>query len=198
MPLPGESVDHVVTDPPYFDSVQYSDLAHFFHVWLKWLLPGSANWEYERTDSAVAETSQEGAKYERVLSAIWSECHRVLKKPNGQLVFTFHHWNPEAWAHLAISLRRAGFQLLNSFTISSENPISVHIRQLKALKHDSILVLRPKEMITPRRPSLHVAQVRSETSFDFCSDCANLLGYCLESDLDDQAVLELWRTAIEK
>jgi len=29
MPLPDRSVDFVVTDPPYFDSVQYSDLSHF-------------------------------------------------------------------------------------------------------------------------------------------------------------------------
>ncbi|GBC63618.1 hypothetical protein DENIS_4616 [Desulfonema ishimotonii] len=33
--LPDESVDHIVTDPPYFDSVQYTDLAAFFRVWLR-------------------------------------------------------------------------------------------------------------------------------------------------------------------
>jgi adenine-specific DNA methylase len=34
LPLNKDSVDYIVTDPPYFDSVQYGDLARFFHVWL--------------------------------------------------------------------------------------------------------------------------------------------------------------------
>src|SRR5207245_277065 len=33
--IPAASVDHVVTDPPYADSVQYSELADFFYVWLR-------------------------------------------------------------------------------------------------------------------------------------------------------------------
>jgi adenine-specific DNA methylase len=40
--LADNSVDFIVTDPPYFDSVQYSDLAAFFRVWLRQLLPDAA------------------------------------------------------------------------------------------------------------------------------------------------------------
>ncbi|MGB8644595.1 MAG: DNA methyltransferase [Anaerolineae bacterium] len=197
MPLSNQSVDYIVTDPPYFDSVQYSDLAHFFHAWLRWLLPGRANWDYEQSASAVAETDQDGSKYERVLSGIWSECHRVLK-PNGRLVFTFHHWNPDAWARLTISLRRGGFRLVNSFTISSENPTSVHIRQLKALKHDCILVLCPREISSQAHVYSRMDTVRQDNSFDFCSDCARLLGYCLETDLEDETIIKLWRSSLGK
>ena len=31
--LPDKSVDLIVTDPPFFDNVHYSELADFFHVW---------------------------------------------------------------------------------------------------------------------------------------------------------------------
>lgn len=31
------TVDYVITDPPYYDSVQYSDLSNFFRVWLRLL-----------------------------------------------------------------------------------------------------------------------------------------------------------------
>ena len=102
LPLPDESVDHVVTDPPYFDSVQYSDLASFFRAWLRWMLPDTADWDYTLTDSAVAETDKNGAKYQRVLSAIWSECHRVLKKPTGRGVFWFNHLRPEAGGRVGV------------------------------------------------------------------------------------------------
>jgi adenine-specific DNA methylase len=32
--LPSESVDFIITDPPFFDNVHYSQLADFFYVWL--------------------------------------------------------------------------------------------------------------------------------------------------------------------
>src|SRR5260370_42656482 len=31
--LPGQSIDLIVTDPPFFDNVHYSELADFFHAW---------------------------------------------------------------------------------------------------------------------------------------------------------------------
>ncbi len=196
LPIPDSSVDHVVTDPPYYDSVQYSDLATFFRVWLHWFLPHAAQWHYEVTDSAVAESNSNGAKYQNALAGIWQECHRVLKKPGGRLVFTFHHWRAEAWAHLTLSLKRANFRLTNDYTVYSENPISVHIRQLNALKHDSILVFQPdgQHHVERRYPALPT--VDTSDSFKFCSDCARLLGYCLESELDESQIWRLWKDAL--
>ncbi|MBA3575347.1 MAG: SAM-dependent methyltransferase, partial [Pseudonocardiales bacterium] len=37
--LPDESIDLIVTDPPYMDNVHYSELADFFHAWLRELVP---------------------------------------------------------------------------------------------------------------------------------------------------------------
>jgi len=54
LPVADHSVDFIVTDPPYYDSVQYSDLAAFFRVWLARLLPSEAEWTYDETQSAVA------------------------------------------------------------------------------------------------------------------------------------------------
>lgn len=196
IPLPSDSIDQVVTDPPYFDSVQYSDLAHFFRVWLRWLLPDQASWEYTVADSAVAETAQKGLKYQAILSSIWSECHRVLKKPTGRLIFTFHHWRAEAWARLAISLKKAKFRLVAFYTVHSENPISVHIRQLKALKHDSILILQPFEAIGAQGHYSPVEYISASDSFSFCCDCAQLLGFCLESELGDNEIIHIWQKAL--
>ncbi len=196
LPVPDCSVDHVVTDPPYFDSVQYSDLATFFRVWLHWFLPHAAQWHYDVADSAVAETSSNGTKYQNALAGIWQECHRVLKKPGGRLVFTFHHWRAEAWAHLTLSLKRADFRLANDFTVYSENPISVHIRQLNALKHDSILVFQPNGQHHAERRYPAPPDVDSSDSHAFCSGCAQLLGYCLESDLNESDIWQLWKQTL--
>ncbi len=50
-----DSIDAIVTDPPYFDSVQYSDLSAFFRVWLRLMLAEEAkvNWAFDVNDSAV-------------------------------------------------------------------------------------------------------------------------------------------------
>jgi adenine-specific DNA methylase len=73
-----ESVVFVVTDPPYYDSVQYSDLAAFFRVWLACLLPDEIDWNYDETQSAVATKSNGLDKqYVTILSGIFKECGRV-------------------------------------------------------------------------------------------------------------------------
>ncbi len=35
LPLDDESIDAVITDPPYYDNISYADLSDFFYVWLK-------------------------------------------------------------------------------------------------------------------------------------------------------------------
>jgi adenine-specific DNA methylase len=196
LPLTDSSVDFVITDPPYFDSVQYSDLSHFFRVWLQWFLPDEADWHFAPVSSAVAETEGEAEKYRTVLGAILSEANRVLRRPHGRLVFTFHHWRADAWIQLTLALKTARFRLINTFTVHSENPISVHIRQLNALRHDSILVFQPADLAHEGDTFEPVESIKTDDSFAFCHDCARLLGYCLERGLDDFEIDRLWRTVL--
>jgi DNA modification methylase len=197
MPLPDQSVDFVVTDPPYFDSVQYSDLSHYFRVWLQWFLPNDANWEFAPLSSAVAESEANKEKYRVVLTGIWRECNRVLRRPHGRLIFTFHHWQPEAWIQLTLALKAAGFRLVTSYTVHSENPISVHIRHLRALKHDSILVLQPRNDHAATK-KFSRPKISGDDSFSFCGGCAQLLGHCLEGGYSDAEIDGIWRAALEK
>ena len=196
--LPDKSVDYVVTDPPYFDSVQYSDLSHFFRVWLQWFLPKDANWDFAPLSSAVAETEGDRDKYRRVLTGIWSECNRVLRRPHGRLIFTFHHWRADAWIQLTMALKVASFRLVNSYTVHSENPISVHINNLKALKHDSILVLEPNGTTAPKKRFSRAQLINDRDSFSFCRDCAGLLGDCLDTECSEAEITENWHTALGK
>jgi hypothetical protein len=58
LPLDDHSIDLIVTDPPYYDSVQYSDLATFFRVWLTRLLPDEPGRDVERGRLADERTQQ--------------------------------------------------------------------------------------------------------------------------------------------
>ena len=191
MALPSESVDFVVTDPPYFDSVQYSDLSHFFRCWLKTFLPNEANWQYVTQSSAVAESACSEEKFGAVIGRIWRECNRLLARPHGRLIFTYHHWNPSAWSQLTIALQQANFALINAFVVHSENPISVHIMNLRALTHDTILVLKPcgsSEPVRWHKPK----PVTSFDSYSFCKACGQMTGWVLQNKLSQQETCKAW------
>lgn len=196
LPLPDDCVDYVITDPPYYDSVQYSDLAAFFRVWLRRLLPDAAEWEYDVSASAVDPHKNDAAsRYQELIGDIFAECHRVLRR-NGRFVFTFHHWNPKGWAAITLALRRAGFVLVNRYVVRAESPVSVHINNMKALLHDAILVLAPAEAGIGgewKRPSA----INDADSEDFTRDCATLLGWMLASDLAESEVQAAWREAVQ-
>jgi putative DNA methylase len=188
--LPDNSVDFVVTDPPYFDSVQYSDLAAYFRVWLQQLLPADVNWHYALDEAAVDQQANGNGQFDRVLSDIFAECHRVLKQ-NGRLIFTFHHRNPKGWAALTKALQTAGFVLVNRYAIHAENPISVHIVNQDTLLHDVILVLAPAESGCHTQWNLP-NRVEMNDSQRFSQDCATMMGWLLNQNLPDMAIDAHW------
>jgi putative DNA methylase len=195
-PLPDRSIDFIVTDPPYLDSVQYSDLSNFFRSWLQWCLPDIANWNYDVLNSAVAENEESEKKFGKVLEKIWKESNRVIKRPFGKLIFTYHHWRPSAWAHLSISLKRASFKLVNAYVVHSENPTSVHIVNVKSLQHDAILELAPSDVYIPNRWEKPI-QEKCNDSSSFIRKCNQTLGWILETELSEDRIHNLWKQIIE-
>ena len=196
MPLENDSVDIVVTDPPYYDSVQYGNLAEFFRVWLSRLLPDAAKWTYNETGSAVAvKATESNSNFMTVLGGIFNECQRVLKPEAGRMVFTFHHWDPGAWTELTVALKDAGFKLMNVYVVYSEHPISVHIRNLNAITHDCILVLAPdgSDTIPTWMP---VANIDTDDSEKFCRQCGSALGWMLGAELTQAEIRSTWQSLI--
>jgi putative DNA methylase len=193
--LSEDSVDWIVTDPPYYDSVQYSDLAAYFRVWLQLLLPNDAKWNAELEEKSADLQANNDGEYSRVMGEIFAECRRVLRKEKGRLIFTFHHWSAKGWAELTLALKGAGFILINYYVVHSENPISVHVANLKALTHDAILVFAPDskaggEWICPEK-------IHTNKSDKFCEECAEALGWMLNSDLDGSRIKAKWSMLIE-
>lgn len=195
LPIAAGSVDMVVTDPPYYDSVQYSDLAAFFRVWLARLLPDEMEWRYDESQSAVADRT-DGGGFLSALTGIFRECARVLKPKTGRMVFTFHHWRADAWAELSIALERAGFRLTNAYVVFSEHPISVHIRGLNSIKHDSVLVFALADDASASRRWQPPAAVETDDSETFCRQCAAALGWTLQSGMSENEIRAAWKRLI--
>jgi putative DNA methylase len=179
LPIAAGSVDAVVTDPPYYDSIQYGDLAAFFRVWLQRFVPDAAVWSYDESTAAVSSDRDDGDdRYTALLTAIFTECRRVLRPNRGRLIFTFHHWQARAWAALTVALYGAGFRLVNRYVVHAEHPMSVHISKMKALTHDAILVLAPSGVADQPQwgPS---PKPDPGDSYRFTEGCATFMGWLL-------------------
>lgn len=192
LPIADGSVDIVVTDPPYYDSVQYADLASFFRVWLARLVPSAANWRYDHSHGAVAANGHRStSNFMAVLAGIFSECRRVLKPETGRMVFTFHHWDHKAWAELTVALQQAGFRLMNAYVVFSEHPISVHIRNVRSIQHDCVLVLASRHE-TERRSWPEPSTIDTEESEIFCRRCGGALGWLLDNERTPSEIRSHW------
>jgi adenine-specific DNA methylase len=140
--LPGESIDLVITDPPFFDNVHYSQLADFFYVWLRQILgpDGAMAQPTTRSPYEVQHTKVEA--FTNRLTSVFAECHRVLKR-NGLLIFTYHHSRLDGWSALYKSVREAGFVVTQAHPIKAEMSVSVPIRQAKVpINFDLVLTCR--------------------------------------------------------
>ena len=125
LPLPPNAVDAVVTDPPYFDIINYSYLADFFYVWLRLGLKDEYDCFKDKSSTSKNEivlrgsTDEQHEEYAQRLARVFTECNRVLKD-NGLMVFTFHHSKRWAWKTLRNVLARSGFVVTASHVIRSE------------------------------------------------------------------------------
>ena len=137
---PVEQHDLVVTDPPYYDAIPYSDLMDFFHIWLRRTLSGLAP-EFDRsfrdplgpkwnTDNGDGELIDDASRfggdrerskrnYEDGMARAFRSCHAALR-PEGRMVVVFANKQPDAWETLVSAIIRAGFVVSASWPIATE------------------------------------------------------------------------------
>ncbi|MFQ6063280.1 MAG: DNA methyltransferase, partial [Methanosarcinales archaeon] len=110
--IPDNSVDVVITDPPYGDNVNYTELSNFWAIWIKEILGLKEEELIDNKEEAIINKYQnKGLKeYRDLIYRVLKECHRVLK-PNRWLIMTFHNKNFKVWSSLHLAAHDAGFTL---------------------------------------------------------------------------------------
>ncbi len=113
--------DMIVTDPPYFDFIAYSDLSLLYRAWL-WpdAEDGSLGGRpiYPIGDDPVFDFAGR-------LGRAFTMATRALK-PGGSVTFTFHSTNPDAWRALAIALRKAKLWVTAVFPVWTDARAAAH------------------------------------------------------------------------
>jgi adenine-specific DNA methylase len=155
-PLPDDSAQAFVTDPPYYDAVPYADLSDFFYVWLKRSIG-----KYHETlfgaeltpkRGEVVQLSERNPAYayktqqyfeDSMKSAMWEG--RRLLQPNGIGIVVFAHKSTVGWETQINAMIDAGWVVTGSWAIDTERPGRLRANNAAALASSIHLVCRPRE-----------------------------------------------------
>jgi adenine-specific DNA methylase len=159
-----DAYDLVLTDPPYYDAIPYSDLMDFFYVWLRRTLRGlslevddafhnatAPKWDHEANDGELIDDAgrfggdKEKSKkaYEDGMFRAFQACQQALK-PDGQLVVVFANKQPDAWEALVSAIIRAGFVVDGSWPIQTERGVRTRSLSSAALASSVWLVCKKR------------------------------------------------------
>jgi hypothetical protein len=143
--------DAVITDPPYYDNIIYSEVSDFLYVWQKILLegeyPGFDQDKTPRAESLVTNPylGKTAEDFEHEMGEALAVINRALKE-DGTLAFTYHHSDEESWGELLESL------CANDFEVTATYPINSDLHKFiggEAVSFDIVIVARPSEEQTP-------------------------------------------------
>jgi putative DNA methylase len=152
--------DVIVTDPPYYDAIPYSDLMDFFYVWTRrgWMQkadpfrePLAPKWNSDTNDGELidddsrhdGDTIASKTAYENGMADSFRQCAAALN-PNGLLVIVFANKQPDAWEALVAALVKSGFVVDGSWPIQTEQTSRMRAQSSAALASSVWLVCKKR------------------------------------------------------
>lgn len=163
LPLPDGVVDVVITDPPYFDFIHYSELSDFFFAWLSPVL--KERYSFFRCDdsSHFGEVQHNDPRlFAQQLSRVLTECYRTLKH-DGLLIFSFHHSRSEGWAAICEAVRASGFKVVAAHPVHAELKVARPKTSVtEPISLDAILVCRKSEEDLNSYMDIIASKIRAE------------------------------------
>jgi putative DNA methylase len=175
-----DDVDLIVTDPPYYDAIPYSDLMDFFYVWLRRSTHGLSpeidaaftsslgpKWNHQADDGELIDDatrfSDDKARskknYEDGMARAFLACHGALRS-SGRMVVVFANKQPDAWKTLVAALVRAGFVVDGSWPIQTEMTNRTRAMASAALASSVWLVCKKRGAVRPGWDTAVLAEMR--------------------------------------
>ena len=176
------SVDVIVTDPPYYDAIPYSDSMDFFYVWLRRSIQGltpevdavfshalGPKWDHDAKDGELIDDASRfnGDKkrskeaYEQGMACAFHACHTALNQ-DGRLVVVFANKQPNAWETLVAALVRAGFVVDGSWPIQTEMTTRTRAMASSALSSSVWLVCKKRPAARPGWDNVVLREMREQ------------------------------------
>lgn len=156
-PLPDDSANAFVTDPPYYNAVPYADLSDFFYVWLRRTLgkthPALFSEPHSPKTNEICEMAgwdparypeKTGTWFEAQMRQAMTEGRRILA-PSGIGMVVFAHKSTAGWEAQLQAMIDAGWIVTASWPIHTEMGSRLRAMNSAVLASSVHLVCRPRE-----------------------------------------------------
>jgi adenine-specific DNA methylase len=155
-PLPNESADAIMTDPPYYDAVPYAHLSDFFYVWLRRSIgeyypdlfsdPQVAKDEEIVVDRPheLSNSTHDIEFYESELTKAFAESCRIVR-PDGIATIVFASKTTASWEAMLKAVVDAGWIITGSWPIDTEREARMAAQGQARLTSSVHLICRPRK-----------------------------------------------------
>lgn len=157
LPLQDKTIDLVLTDPPYFDSVDYTGLSDFFRPWFEAVIKNTfnpnVNLKNDTSSEAIVDLTKSGKKkrdsshYKEIMTSVLKEANRVLKS-DGKVLLLYSHKTIEGWQVIAETFKDAKLYINNCIPLDMER--SARPRAMTSQALNGVIVfelMKSKEQI---------------------------------------------------
>ncbi len=170
--LPADSAEALITDPPYFAAIPYSDLSNVFFVWERTFYqrvfpelfnPGLV----EQEDEIVVTNANFGSNgsvkdaefYRREMIRALDSARSAVK-PHGIGVVVFAESRTSSWEVMLSAVIEAGWLISGSWPIDTELQTRTQAADSASLQSSIHIVCRPREYARGSVPSNQVGDWR--------------------------------------
>lgn len=163
--IPNGTLDLVVIDPPYFDSITYAYLSDFFYPWTKKLVQGDfPEWfsteTTPKTQELIVDRKHKLAPapknknfFAEKMGACLSEARRKLTD-EGIVTLMYGHKDLVAWEALFVGIKNAGLRVSVSWPIQTERKTKFQHSRVDALGVSCLLILKPTNSPNSESPKV--------------------------------------------
>lgn len=151
--IPEASVDLVLTDPPYFNYISYSELGHFFAPWLVrfGMIPPDHLRSFPEGQLAQPGGGAEAAAaFGKALGEALVEVARV-SKPGARMVFTYQNLDGRGWQALAAGLAAAGIRPHRVWPMYGDSSGGLH-KRANSISWDCVVLCKFEAPIDDLQP----------------------------------------------
>ena len=152
----------IITDPPYYDNIQYADLSDFFYVWLRPLLRDSypelfAGMMTPRDEEIVAAPRFEdpAQHFENLLGKALIRMRQHCSDEFPSAIFYAYKQQEEknsktstGWETMLTAVVNAGFKIVGTWPMRTEQPKALKTGK-NALASSIVLICRPRPEDAP-------------------------------------------------
>lgn len=136
----------IITDPPYYDDIQYPELSGFFYFWEKRIINKYDNFGEIQVVEDLSVGGNRDEKYFTKLFLMSCKKFNSLLSDDGILILFFAHSSVNAWDFVVNSLQKSGFRITATWPIHTENPTNPLARGNASIMSSILIVARKRKI----------------------------------------------------